>query len=94
MAAERALQAKGVVANDRVTIALGNSVEFVATVIACWKIGATPQPVSSRLPERELAAIIELAGIKRYCRLSFHHRFFGGPGWRVWFRIAQGGGWK
>ena len=57
----RVLQVRGVVAGDRVTIALGNSVEFVATVVACWKIGATPQPVSSRLPQRELDAIIELA---------------------------------
>jgi bile acid-coenzyme A ligase len=57
----RALQAKGVVQGDRVTIALPNSVEFVASVIACLNIGATPQPVSSRLPPRELDAIIELA---------------------------------
>jgi bile acid-coenzyme A ligase len=57
----RALQAQGVDQGDRVTIALPNSVEFVATVIACWNLGATPQPISSRLPARELEAIIELA---------------------------------
>ncbi len=56
-----ALVGRGVVAGDRVTIGLGNSVEFVATTIACWKLGATPQPVSARLPARELDAIIELA---------------------------------
>jgi bile acid-coenzyme A ligase len=57
----RALAAQGVVQNDRVTIALPNSVEFVATMIACWNLGATVQPVSARLPERELDAIIGLA---------------------------------
>lgn len=55
------LAGHGVVTGDRVTIALPNSVEFLATVYACWKLGATPQPVSSRLPGRELEAIIELA---------------------------------
>ncbi len=59
--AARALRAKGVQRGDRLTIALPNSVDFVAAVIACLKLGATPQPVSSRLPERELDAIIALA---------------------------------
>ncbi len=57
----RALAAQGVVQDDLVTIALPNGVEFVATTIACWKLGAVPQPVSARLPARELDAIIELA---------------------------------
>src|SRR3954463_3225449 len=57
----RALAKKGVVQDDLVTIALPNSVAFVATVIAALKLGATPQPVSARLPKRELEAIIELA---------------------------------
>ena len=57
----RTLARQGVVTGDNVTIALPNSVENVATVVACWKLGATPQPVSARLPARELEAIIELA---------------------------------
>ena len=61
-ATARALADLGVGAGDRVTIALPNSVEFVATAMACWCLGATPQPVSARLPERELCAITELAG--------------------------------
>jgi len=60
-ATARALADLGVGAGDRVTIALPNSVEFVATAMACWCLGATPQPVSARLPERELDAITELA---------------------------------
>ena len=57
----RALSKNGAAAGDLVTIALPNGVPFIATTIACWKIGATPQPVSARLPGRELDAIIEIA---------------------------------
>ena len=57
----RALAARGVGPDDLVTIALGNTADFVATTVACWKLGAVPQPVSARLPRRELDAIIELA---------------------------------
>ena len=57
-----ALAAMGVGQDDVVTIALPNGIAFVATTIACWKLGAVPQPVSARLPKRELEAIIELAG--------------------------------
>ena len=57
----RTLASKGVGQDDLVTIALPNGVAFVATTIACWKLGAVPQPVSARLPARELDAIIELA---------------------------------
>jgi bile acid-coenzyme A ligase len=41
--------------------ALPNSIEWLATAIAAWKVGAIPQPVSSRLPAVELRAILELA---------------------------------
>src|SRR3954469_7656259 len=54
----------GVVLGDRVTIALPNSIEFVAAVVACWKLGATPQPVSFMAPAREVEAIVELADSK------------------------------
>lgn len=57
----RDLAVRGVGAGDMVTIALPNSVEWFTTAVACWKLGATPQPVSARLPTRELAAIVELA---------------------------------
>jgi len=63
-----ALAAQGVTQGDRVTIALANSVEFVATAIATWNLGATVQPVSARLPPRELDAIIELAGPRAVVR--------------------------
>ena len=47
--------------NSFVTIGLPNTVEFLEAAIAAWKCGATPQPVSYRLPARERQAIIELA---------------------------------
>jgi bile acid-coenzyme A ligase len=57
----RDLAARGVVEGDLVTIGLPNSVAFYEAAIALWKLGATPQQVSSRLPAVELDAIIELA---------------------------------
>jgi bile acid-coenzyme A ligase len=57
----RDLAAGGVQRGDMVTIALPNSVDWFVAFVAAWKVGATPQPVSARLPERELAAIVELA---------------------------------
>lgn len=51
----------GVEVNDFVTIASDEPVQFVAAAFAAWKIGATPQPISHRLPEAELERIVELA---------------------------------
>ena len=57
----RGLTARGVTEGRFVTIGLPNSVGFVEACVACWKLGATPQPVSSRLPVAELDAIVALA---------------------------------
>ena len=57
----RLLTSLGVDNGDFVTVASPNGLEFIVAVAGCWKIGATPQPVSSRLPGRELEAIVELA---------------------------------
>jgi len=57
----RAYAARGVVADDLVTLALPNGCEFFEACLALWKLGATPQPISSRLPELERRAIVELA---------------------------------
>ncbi|MEZ5217065.1 MAG: AMP-binding protein [Ilumatobacteraceae bacterium] len=54
----------GVGLGDFVTVALPNSVEWFETYVAIWKLGAIPQPVSAKLPPRELVAIVELAGSK------------------------------
>ncbi|THD61893.1 MAG: acid--CoA ligase [Phenylobacterium sp.] len=57
----RGLQALGVKHGDLVTLGLPNGVGFVEACYAIWKLGATPQPVSFRLPKGELEAIVELA---------------------------------
>src|SRR5688500_5726693 len=57
----RAYQQLGVTPDSFVTIGLPNTVEFIEAAIAAWKCGATPQPVSARLPARERQAIIDLA---------------------------------
>ncbi len=57
----RAYAGLGVVKDDLVTIALPNSTAFMEAAIAIWKLGATPQPVSARLPGLEFQEIVELA---------------------------------
>jgi len=57
----RALQQMGVKQGDLVTLGLPNSIGFVEACYGIWKAGATPQPVSFRLPKAELDAIVELA---------------------------------
>jgi bile acid-coenzyme A ligase len=44
----RAYAALGVGLGDYVSIAMPNSIEFIAASLACWKIGAVPQPLSAR----------------------------------------------
>ncbi|MGH3524645.1 MAG: AMP-binding protein, partial [Mycobacterium sp.] len=56
----RAYAERGVGVGDYVTIVLANSVEWVQAAIACWKLGAVPQPLSPRLPAMELEGLLEL----------------------------------
>ena len=55
-----ALRAAGVAQGDRVLLALPNGIDLHELVFATWKLGATPMPVSSRMPIAELRAIAEL----------------------------------
>ena len=57
----RRLASQGVGVGDMVSIALPNSAGWFVALIASWKLGATPQPISSRAPDVERNAIIELA---------------------------------
>jgi bile acid-coenzyme A ligase len=57
----RRLATMDVTVGTMVTIALPNSLEFMVATVAAWKLGAIPQPVSPRLPVRELRSVIELA---------------------------------
>ncbi|OBK20181.1 AMP-binding protein [Mycobacterium asiaticum] len=56
----RAYAERGVTLGSYVSILLPNSVEWVQATVACWKLGAIPQPLSPRLPEAELSALLEL----------------------------------
>lgn len=56
-----ALQRRGVKEGDFVTIALPNCPAFAESAYAAWKLGAVPQPVSSKLPAHELRAVLDLA---------------------------------
>ena len=37
-----------------------NSIEWVQAVLAAWKLGAVPQPLSARLPDAEFGGLLEL----------------------------------
>ena len=56
----RAYAELGVRQGDYVTIALGNSIEWVLATVATWKLGAVPQPLSARLPDAEYAGLLDL----------------------------------
>ncbi len=57
----RQLAELGVEEGKVVTLAVPNSLEFYETTFAIWKLGATPNIVSPKLPASELKAIVELA---------------------------------
>jgi bile acid-coenzyme A ligase len=56
----RAYAELGVGVGDYVTIALPNSIEWVQAAVACWKLGAVPQPLPARLPTTEFEGLLEL----------------------------------
>jgi bile acid-coenzyme A ligase len=56
----RAFAERGVGPGDYVTIVLPNSLEFLEATIACWKLGAVPQPLPARLPDPEFEGILAL----------------------------------
>lgn len=57
----RQLGELGVSANDLVTIAMPKSFELYELLFAIWKLGATPNLLSAKLPACELLAIIDIA---------------------------------
>jgi bile acid-coenzyme A ligase len=52
---------RGVVWGDLVTVSLPTSIDAVLAILAVIKLGATPSPISARLPEVELRGLLELA---------------------------------
>lgn len=71
----RQLAAADVRKDDLVTIALPNSRAFYEFVWACWKLGATPNPVSAKLPAAEFDAITAL--VRPRAIVSFDKRSAG-----------------
>src|SRR5258706_3961908 len=57
----RALEKAGVKFGDLVTIGLPISADFIEACYGVWKVGATPQPISYRLPKAEADAVMDLA---------------------------------
>ena len=57
----RTYGALGVIENDFVVIGLPNGFDFFLACFATWKLGATPLPVSSKLPKIERDQIITIA---------------------------------
>jgi bile acid-coenzyme A ligase len=57
----RLIQTFGIGAGDLVTFNLPNGVEFFETTFALWKLGATPNPISPKMPSRELSATLDAA---------------------------------
>ena len=55
------LSEHGVREGDMVTIAVPNSIDWFVAYLATWRLGAIPQPISWRLPQREFEAILDLA---------------------------------
>jgi bile acid-coenzyme A ligase len=56
----RAYAERGVGVGDYVTIVLPNSIEWVQAAVACWKLGAVPQPLSPRLAAMEFDGLLAL----------------------------------
>ncbi|MDB5445556.1 MAG: AMP-dependent synthetase and ligase [Phenylobacterium sp.] len=57
----RALAAEGVGQDDLVGIFLPNGFAHHVVTFAIWKLGASPLPLPSKLPDAELSAMVELA---------------------------------
>jgi bile acid-coenzyme A ligase len=56
----RAYAERGVGVGDYVIMVLPNSIEWIQAAVACWKLGAVPQPLSARLPAAELQGLLDL----------------------------------
>jgi bile acid-coenzyme A ligase len=56
----RLYQSLGVRKNDFVTVAMPNGLPFHETLFAVWKLGATPNIVSPKLPLHEFSAILDV----------------------------------
>ena len=56
----RVLAARGVTAERFVAIVLPNGIDVFVTVVAAWKLGAVPLPLSHRMPDHELRSVLAI----------------------------------
>jgi bile acid-coenzyme A ligase len=76
----RAYAERGVGVGDYVTMVLPNGIEWIQAAVACWKLGAVPQPLSARLPDAELAGLLSLRPPKLLVgREGDHHEIASVP---------------
>jgi bile acid-coenzyme A ligase len=75
-----ALAARGVGFGHRVGLGIRNSIEFVISVLAIWKVGAVPIPVRWDVPDWELERLREVIEPKLYV----------GPDDLEWIRATAG----
>jgi bile acid-coenzyme A ligase len=59
-----ALEARGLGLGDRLGLGLRNSIEFVLSVLAAWKLGAAPVPIRWDLPEWEFSRLRDVVDAK------------------------------
>jgi acyl-coenzyme A synthetase/AMP-(fatty) acid ligase len=57
-----AFAARGVRKGDAVMILIGNRIEWVLSMLACWRIGAVALPCNTQLRRADLALRVEAAG--------------------------------
>jgi bile acid-coenzyme A ligase len=59
-----ALAERGLATGDRLGLGLRNSIEFVLSTLAAWKLGASPVPIRWDLPEWEFSRLREVVDAK------------------------------
>jgi bile acid-coenzyme A ligase len=59
-----ALAGRGLCLGDRLGLGLRNSIEFVTSTLAAWKLGATPVPIRWDLPEWEYSRLRDVVDAK------------------------------
>lgn len=79
------LDAIGVAQNAVVALPMPNSFEQLAFFFGSWRLGATPLPVSPKLPDAELAKVLGVAGTSIVLREGQN---LTGPEWTGPYRTA------
>ena len=67
-ACARALHAEGVQPGDRVGVLMPNRPGMLVVIYGAMRLGAIPVPINSRFKEREVAYVVEHAGMKLVVR--------------------------